>query len=416
MADNNDSVEMQKMELNSTDFGESINSFGIEDTQLVKSKNLTDFLTSDITSTKNPNDIRRVETSPKEEGIKADESTKDPIDLKNEENQKKKDTLEDFLGVKDEEIAGVDQKDNKVPDNGQVDNKTIDTESDDTFNTLTKDLVRLGVFTKEDGDEDPEIKTGEEFLELFRQEQKKGAIDILDNFLSQFGEDYRRMFDAVFVKGVNPNDYLSTFNKISSVKDLDLNEENNQIRVLTEYYRSLKMDEGQISSKISKLKDYNDLADESKIYHKILMEREVENESKLVSEKENELKGKRAEEEQALKSYTNILNEKLKTKNFDGIPLTQKEAQDLIGYFNNKPYKLPSGELLSEYDKDILELNRPANHELKLKLGLLLKKKLDLSSVKKQAVSTESDRLFNVNTRQAPKDNKTTSQNKSFFQ
>ena len=45
-------------------------------------------------------------------------------------------------------------------------------------------------------------------------------------------------------------------------------------------------------------------------------------------------------------------------------------------------YKLPTGETLTEFDKFILELKRPENHTLKVKLALLAMKKLDLSNIK----------------------------------
>ena len=108
------------------------------------------------------------------------------------------------------------------------------------------------------------------------------------------------------------------------------------------------------------------------------------------------------------------MGEKLKAQEIDGIPLTQKDSEEVLNYLTEKKYKLASGELLSEFDKDILELNRPENHELKIKLGLLLRKKLDLTSVKKTTISKKSDALFTLSTKNA-KQNPKEKEIKSFF-
>lgn len=417
MAEENN-VPMEGITLDSSDFGQQLD-FGIQDTQIIGSKQLASFLTGEVSPTNDPNKIVKntekdttTDTNKPDSTIKTDTEKVDPKVESEKKIQEAGDKLNSFLT---QETVNPDQS-QKTGDNQSTEtNNDAGEDDENTYSILSKDLLKLGVFTQEEG-EDIDVKTPEEFLERFRDEQKRGAIDILDNFLSKFGEDYRRMFDAVFVKGVNPNEYLSSFTKINSVKDLNLEEENNQIKVLREYYRTLKMDEDQITARITKLKDYNDLADEAKMYHKILLERESASEQELVSKKEKEIESRRQAEQSTMQSYAEILNDKLKSKEFDGIPLTQKEAQEVFNYLSNKPYKLENGDLLSEFDKDILELNRPANHELKIKMALLLKNKLDLSGIKKTAASKKTDELFNLNIKKDNKQNKERSQNKSFFE
>ncbi len=421
MPDQDENIPLEKL----SGFGEGLdNNFGIEDTQLIASQDLQKFLMSD------PDDVKNVEEEAKkakviedakkaaEEAEKLKNTNNPPVKKKEEEKPDGKKLLEDMLFSEDddEEVdepkLGPDGKPIVAPAK-----ETTSGEEDDTYKTLSKDLLRLGIFSKateEETEDTIDISTPEAFLERFGLEKKKGAIGILDSFLSQFGEEYREMFDSVFVKGVKPQEYLQSFAKIEAIKDLDLTNEDNQAKIVRSYYKSLKWDDAKIESRIQKLKDYGDMEDEAKTYHEVLLNKEKESIAAVEKQKTDEAAAQKEKDTAIQKSFQRILTEKLKAQEIDGIPLTQKDAEDVFAYMVNKPFKLASGELLSEMDKDLLELNRPENHEQKVKLGLLMKKKLDLSAVKKSAVSKKSDALFTLSTKnakQAPKKQEL----KSFF-
>lgn len=428
-----DNVALEKVSLSMNDFSEDLgNDFGIQDTQLLANKDLQSFLLSDPDDVKSTEDEKEKNIPPKQE----DQSKKTP---QNQQSQQSDDDDEGQNNPPKKKIpAKKDDEDGKKAlehllygeedpanedEQGTNDTKqkppasVTGTEEEDTYSTLSKDLLRLGVFTKNSEDESEEniaVKTPEEFLERFSLEKKKGAIGILDNFLSQFGEDYRKMFDAVFVNGVKPQEYLQSFTKIETLGQIDLATELNQERVVRAYYKGLKWDDNKIDTRIQKLKDYGDLEDEAKTYHEVLLNREKETAAALEAKKLEDIQKAKEKETAQKKSYTRILTEKLKAQEIDGIPLNDKEAQATLEYLTNKKYKLESGELLSEFDKDLLELNRPENHELKVKLGLLLRKKLDLTSVKKTTISKKSDALFTLSTKNA-KQNSKEKEIKSFF-
>jgi hypothetical protein len=181
------------------------------------------------------------------------------------------------------------------------------------------------------------------------------------------------------------------------------------------YYKELKWDDERINSKIQKLKDYGDLEEEAKSYHEVLLNKEKETAAQIEQKKIDEQKQEKDRDIATAKSLQRIITEKLKTQEIDGVPLTQKDAEEVFAYLTNKPYKLASGEKLTEFDKDILELNRPENHELKIKLGLLLRKKLDLTSVKKTTISKKSDALFTLSTKNAKQKDSKEKEIKSFF-
>jgi hypothetical protein len=406
-------VQMEKLDFsNSLEDG---NVFGIEDTQIIANKDLSTFLLTD------PDQVKKVE----EKEPEPDTSRKPEVPGGTEDLKSKKETKENTVEVGRKSLEGAlfDEAESEDEDSKDFKETPINpgkkvSEEEDTYSTLSKDLMRLGVFTKtfeDESEEDIDIKNPEQFLERFNLEKKKGAVDILENFLSQFGEDYRKMFDAIFVNGVKPDEYLNAFSKIDSFRNINLEDEIHQERVMRAYYKELKLEDSKIENKIQKLKDYGDLEDEAKDAHSILLAKEEENVSKIEQKKIDEQKQERERDEATSKSYQRIISEKLKVQEVDGIPITRKDAEEVFTYLTDKPYKLASGEKITEFDKDIMELNRPENHELKIKLGLLLRKKLDLTSVKKTTISKKSDSLFTLSTRNAKQKDSKEKEIKSFF-
>jgi hypothetical protein len=101
-----------------------------------------------------------------------------------------------------------------------------------------------------------------------------------------------------------------------------------------------------------------------------------------------------------------VLQNKLKTKDFDGIPINPKLAGELQDFLITERYKTPSGETLTEFDRAILDLKRPENHEKKVKLGLLLKiLEVDptLSTIQKAGITKKTDTMFSEVIRQTSK-------------
>ena len=127
---------------------------------------------------------------------------------------------------------------------------------------------------EEDGEEEP-ITSPEQFLERFQEEKKKGAIEVVNNFIGQFGEDYQQAFDAIFVKGVDPKDYFGTYNAIQSFTDLDLSDEGNQIAVIKQTLSDQDYDPEDITTEIERLKNYGDLESVAAKHHKVLLKKKL---------------------------------------------------------------------------------------------------------------------------------------------
>ena len=301
----------------------------------------------------------------------------------------------------------------------EVSQEEPDSPDGNQFSALANDLFKLGVFTKDEEEEDDVvISTPEEFLERFQTEKKKGASEIVENFIGQFGEDYQKAFEAIFVKGADPKEYFSTYNNVVNFAEMDLSSTDNQIKVVRQTLTDQGFDEEDIDTEVERLQNYGDLENVATKYHKVLVKKEAQKLQKIEEQAAVQLQQKQAVRNQYINNVQNILQEKLKTKEFDGIPLSPKTASELQDFLLVDKYKTVSGETLTDFDKAILELKRPENHEQKVKVALLLKileKDPTLSTIQKTGVTKKSNQLFTEVVRQVQKDKKTTGGTSSIF-
>jgi len=395
----------------------SMGNFSIENTMEMGmgSTELLNDLLAPETSTSNPDDIKDIKD---ETPAKQDTPKKDQAESKKEEKKeddKAKESLSDFLYSsgedededEDEPAAPVQKKSEKTEEKpSEDDEEPSDDQGVTQFGALAKDLFKLGVFSEDDDEEEDEIQTPEQFLERFQKEKQKGAIEVVNNFIGQFGDDYKKAFDAIFVKGVDPKEYFGTYDNIVSFADMDLSSESNQIRVIKQALTDQGFEQEDIETEVERLKNYGDLETVSAKHHKVLVKKEAAKLQQLEQKAQQELQQKQAIKEEYVENVQSILQERLKTKEFDGIPINPKLANELQDFLLVDRYRTPSGETITEFDKTILELKRPENHEKKVKLGLLLKileKDPTLSTIQKTGISKKSNQLFGEVARQVTK-------------
>ena len=298
----------------------------------------------------------------------------------------------------------------KPAKSASLDNDADDAEDDDEpqgtqFTALANDLYKLGVFTSDDDNQEP-VSTAEEFLERFNAEKKKGASEIVENFIGQFGEDYQEAFDAIFVKGVNPKDYFTTYNNVVGFAEMDLSDENNQERIMKQALTNQGFDPEDVETEIERLKNYGDLESVAAKHHKVLVKKEASKLQDLEDKSAAELQQKAQIRNQYISNVQTILQDKVKSKEFDGIPINPKLATELQDFLLVDKWKTPTGETLTDFDRAILDLKRPENHAQKVKIGLLLKmleKDPTLSTIQKTGVTKKSNELFGEVARQVTK-------------
>jgi hypothetical protein len=229
---------------------------------------------------------------------------------------------------------------------------------------------------------------------------------MVQNFISQFGEDYQQAFEAVFVKGVSPKEYFGTYNNVVSFSEMDLSQENNQVRVIRQALTDQGFETEDIDTEVERLKNYGDLESVATKHHKVLVKKEAQKLSQMEQKAEQELQQKQAVKNQYIQNVQGVLQDKLKSKEFDGIPINPKLANELQDFLLVDKYKTASGETLTDFDKTILELKRPENHATKVKVALLLKileKDPTLSTIQRTGVSKKSNELFGEVARQVTK-------------
>jgi hypothetical protein len=394
--------------------------FSIQDTMDMGmgSQELLNDLLSPDSATSNPDDIQDIKDDPAPTPVKKTTS-KQPAASEPAPEEDKKDEpvkgIQDFLYGEDEE-EGEEDEPAPAPakktvaqdaDNQEDSDAEGEEEGANQFTALSKDLFKLGVFSKDDDEEeDAPIETPEAFLEKFQAEKKKGAIEIVNNFIGQFGEDYQQAFDAIFVKGVDPKEYFGAYNQIQSFTEMDLSQENNQVAVIRQALTDQGFDKEDVDTEVERLKNYGDLENVATKHHKVLVKKESAKLQQMEKEKESQLQQQQAIKQQYYQNVNQVLQDKLKAKEFDGIPINPKLAGELQDFLVTDKYKTNSGETLTDFDKTILELKRPENHATKVKLALIMKimeKDPTLSTIQKTGITKKSNELFGEVARQAQK-------------
>ena len=389
----------------------SFGNFGIEDTMEmgVGNTQLLDDLFSPETSTGDPDKLETiVKTADEPQAPKKPEVSKgkEVVQKLDGEETNSQDILRNFLGDDDEDEETEEDVATPTPAKAKAEEEEEDDVAESPFVSLSKDLFKLGVFTQDDDEEDAVIETPEQFLEKFNAEKKKGAIEIVDNFIGQFGEDYQKAFDAIFVKGVDPKDYFGVYNNVVNFAELDLSNEDNQVRVIKQALTDQGFDTEDVTTEIERLRNYGDLETVASKHHKVLVKKEAAKLQQMEQQSEQLLQQKAMIRNQYIQNVQSVLQDKLKTKEFDGIPLNPKLASELQDFLLVDKYKTQSGETLTDFDKTILELKRPENHALKVKVGLLLKileKDPTLSTIQRSGVTKKSTQLFEEVARQTSK-------------
>lgn len=388
------------------------NSFGIEDTREMgvgDTQLLNDLFTPENASG-DPDDVKPIvkETKPPESNDNS-LNKKTPIDDNNGDS-----FISDFLNGSEDGDDGdgddldLDKKSKTIDPNLTTTKKVEDPDGDDDddddnkFNALSNDLFNLGVFNKEE-DEEVSINTAEEFLERFNSEKKKAANEIVGNFIGQFGEDYQNAFDAIFVKGASPKEYFETYNNVVNFSEMDLSKEKNQISVMRQALTDQGFDPEDIDTEIERLQNYGDLDSVSVKHHKVLVKKEAKKLDNINKEAEETKRQKDEIKQHYISNVQTILSNKLKEKEFDGIPLNSNLANELQDFLLVDKWRTPAGENLTDFDRAILDLKRPENHEMKVKVGLLMKtleKDPTLSTIQRKGLTKQTNKLFEEVTKQ----------------
>jgi len=401
---------------------DNLSNFSIQDTMDMGMGNqeLLNDLFSPETASSNPEDVTAIikdanaPDAPEAPAVKKGKDIVPPKSVDGKTDEEKLDgqsMISDFLSDDEDE----EEDDTPAPVSKPAKAAATDDDADDSdedapegtqFTALANDLYKLGVFTNDEEEDQQPISTAEEFLERFNEEKKKGASELVQNFIGQFGEDYQEAFDAIFVKGVNPKDYFGVYNQVVNFAEMDLSNEDNQVKIMKQALSDQGFDPEDVETEVERLKNYGDLENVAAKHHKVLVKKEASKLQQMETSAQQELQQKQAVKNQYINNVQSILQDKVKEKEFDGIPINPKLATELQDFLLVDKWKTPSGETLTDFDRAILDLKRPENHAQKVKIGLLLKmleKDPTLSTIQRTGVTKKSNQLFGEVARQVTK-------------
>lgn len=272
------------------------------------------------------------------------------------------------------------------------------------LSAISEGLFKAGIWSRDEGEDENELPdTEEDFKERFDYEAKKLANDYVTQVASRHGEEAANLFDAIFVKGVDVKEYTKKWQQNLDFTTMDLNSEDNQVHVVETMLREQGIPEDKISEKIRKLKISEDLADEANTYHTILLKKQQDSLAKMQQDAVKKQETKKLAKQQYHSTIDNTIAEKLKTQDFDGVPINIDSANKLKETLKNEKWKLPDGTLVTDWDRIMMDIDQPQNYETKMKLALILGSyvpgkplSLNIKAVEKRAASKENEKLFNL--------------------
>lgn len=310
-----------------------------------------------------------------EEGAEAlEDFEKEPEEDKTPDKKNIKSTEEEVDVFKDLEDTFDNQEE-------EEEENTIKTKSTNV------ELNNVGVasFLKEKGFLDFELEEGEEL------DDDKAALLIENKFEDSIEEKVKELIgdlpDTVknLVKfAANGGDVDSYISKLRDkglgtiTKDLDLDEEKNQILVVKQRLLAQGEDEDDVEDQIEFLKEKGKLADAAE-KHFSKWKKEVEKSEEDLVESQKKIKKQNKENQIKFKSdISKILSEKEEIQN---LKFSQSDKKDLPNYISTPSVELEDGRVLTPFYHDLFETLK--DKEKTLLLAKLIKSGFDFSDIEK---------------------------------
>ena len=338
-----------------------------------------DLFTTDTTDIQELDDLFQINKAEPDEIIPASEEdkkqAKETGKAKTAQEQQKPDPKkEEKEEVVYSELDDDEEDTTKKPTQKEEVTSEMETASDlGEFEEISKGLFKAGIWTRDD-DEDEEYFPGseEEFIERHHYEGQKVANNYISQVANRHGDDAADLFDAVYRSGVPVKEFVAKWQESQDFKAMDLTDESNQERVVRTAYEQQGIPADKISDKIKKLKLAEDLEDEANTWHEALVKKQDANLQRVQQESQQRLEQKKQADIQYSTAIRSTLVDKLKTQEFDGIPVNSKTADKTRDFLETKKWKLNDGTLITDYDRMVMELKNPQNIGALVKLGLLI--------------------------------------------
>lgn len=239
---------------------------------------------------------------------------------------------DDFVFAnKDDDDDDVDTGQDPVPTTGGVDDDVEATQVGLLFEAFAESL-------NWDANVDNKPKTIEDLIGYVQE-----AVGSADAAVQYSSEEVKEL-DEFIRNGGRFEDYYKANSQIVDYDSMDLEDENNQKRILTEYFKHSGFSDAQIKRKVEKYEDAGILEDEASEAVEFLKAKSKQEKEQLLVQQEQ----LRVQAEQEQKQfYTQIIKEIDTLQDIRGISIPKQDKQVLMDYILK-----PGADGRTQYQKD----------------------------------------------------------------
>lgn len=285
------------------------------------------------------------------------------------------------------------------PQDEEEEEEEVDLEGDEDddkanyFEVFGKGLVKAGMLNAEEGEE---IEWNEQtFLAKMTETIEDRAWNQLEELATEtYGEAGVQMIEDIFINKVPVQQYLQMFSNEQIVENVDLSSEENQERVFRLYLAKTGLDPDEIEDQLNYARDNDRLESYSTKYHGKLVDKMQQERAALAQESEARVQAVRQKEEEREELYAEVLDGAIASGSIEGYPINTQSANELFDFVLSKPHVLPNGQRISEFEYKLAKMRQEDPSKF-LAVAKLVQSNLDLSPVKRKAVTDETNSLFN---------------------
>lgn len=308
---------------------------------------------------------------------------------------------------------GDEQESEDEPESEELEEEDEDEEVENYFEVFGKGLAKVGLLDVEDGEE---VTWNEEtFLQKMEESIQSRAWGQLEELATEtYGEAGVKLIEDIFINKVPVPEYLQMFSNEQIVDNIDLENADNQERVLRIYLAKTGMDADEVEDQVQYAVNNDRLEAYAKKYHGKLLEKMQQERDVLAQQSQARVQEMQRKEEERNQMYAKVLEDSIKAGDIEGYPINQRSAADLFDFVLHKPHVLPNGQRISDFEYKLATMRQqdPAKF---LAVARLVQNDLDLTPVKKKGVSEATSSIFNELKTKTKKTAKSSKSNEDLF-
>ena len=291
-------------------------------------------------------------------------------------------------------IDPIEDEEDEEEEEEVIEDDNDDEDSDNPFEVFAKGLAQAGILDLEDEENEVSEWNEQNFIEVMEKTVDNRMWAKMEEMaMETYGEAGVKLIEDIFINKVPVQEYLRMFSNEQIVENVDLSSEDNQERVVRLYLAKTGMEADEIEDQLAYIRDNDRLEAYAEKYHEKLVVKMSEERERLASESEARIAAMRQKEEEREELYASVLEESLKSGEIEGYPINDKDAEQLFSFVLDKPHVLPNGQRISDFEYRLATM-RQEDPKKFLAVARLVQKDLDLTPVKRKAVSEETNQIF----------------------